>query len=79
MATVTIRNLDKDVVGRLKEKAKQNHRSLEAELRVILADEARRLTGKEEGNVVVCLWLFRAEADGPDALAPQWYVHGVFA
>ncbi len=61
MATVTIRNLDEDVVGRLKEKAKQNHRSLEAELRVILADEARRLTGKEA----------RALADRVAAMTPE--------
>ncbi len=61
MATVTIRNLDADVVEQLKRKAKQNHRSLEAELRVILEDEARRLTGKEA----------RALADHIAALTPE--------
>ena len=61
MATVTIRNLDADVVERLKRKAKQNHRSLEAELRVILKDEARRLTGKED----------RALADRIAAMTPE--------
>lgn len=61
MATVTIRNLDEDVVERLKKKAKENHRSLEAELRVILEDEARRLTGKEA----------RALADRIAAMTPE--------
>ncbi len=37
MATVTIRNLDDEVVNSLKAKAKENGRSLEAELREILA------------------------------------------
>ena len=33
MGTLTIRNLDDDVIARLKEQAKANYRSLEAELR----------------------------------------------
>lgn len=40
MATVTIRNLDDEVVKILKERARTNHRSLEAELRVLLTDTA---------------------------------------
>ncbi len=36
MASVTIRNLDDDVVAALKRRAKANNRSLEAELRVVL-------------------------------------------
>ena len=42
MANITIRNLDNDVVEKLKGRAKAHHRSLEAELRQILADAARR-------------------------------------
>jgi len=42
MATVTIRNLDDGLVGKLKSRAKANHRSLEAELRDILASEVQR-------------------------------------
>ena len=42
MATVTIRRLDDDVVRKLKARAKANHRSLEAELRELLSNEARR-------------------------------------
>jgi plasmid stability protein len=38
MATLTIRNLDDDLVAALKERARRNHRSLEAELRSLLRD-----------------------------------------
>ncbi len=37
MATVTIRNLDAAVVEKLKSRARDNHRSLEAELRELLS------------------------------------------
>ena len=47
MATVTIRNLDDTVVGRLKFKAKQNGRSLEAEVRELLKQAATRKTTEE--------------------------------
>ena len=40
MASVTIRNLDDDVVAKLKMRAKANNRSLEAELRRLLSDAA---------------------------------------
>ena len=61
MASVTIRNLDDGVVERLKSKAKDNGRSLEAELREILSTEARRASTKE--------WL--AEADRITAMTPK--------
>jgi plasmid stability protein len=41
MASVTIRNLDDEILVRLKARAKANSRSLEAELRVILGECAR--------------------------------------
>ena len=41
MANLTIRNLDDDVVDRLKIQAKRNHRSLEAEVRALLSATAR--------------------------------------
>ncbi len=44
MATLTIRNLDGQIVERLKSRAKENGRSLEAELREILAAAARSVT-----------------------------------
>lgn len=47
MASVTIRNLDDDVVAKLKARAKANNRSLEAELRQLLSAAARQ-TEQEE-------------------------------
>ncbi len=41
MANLTIRNLDDEVVAKLKAQAKAHHRSLEAELREILTRTAR--------------------------------------
>jgi plasmid stability protein len=41
MANVTIRNVDDDVIAKLKDQAKAHKRSLEAELRVILARAAQ--------------------------------------
>jgi len=40
MATLTIRNLDDAVYERWKTRAKANHRSLEAEVRLALSDAA---------------------------------------
>ena len=42
MAQVLVRNLDDEVVERIKRRAERNGRSLEAELRDILATEAYR-------------------------------------
>ena len=47
MATVTIRNLDAEVVGKLKARARDNDRSLEAEIRTLLADAANHPSPKE--------------------------------
>jgi plasmid stability protein len=43
MATLTIRQLDEEVYGRLKERARANKRSLEAEARNILDERTRDL------------------------------------
>lgn len=47
MGTLTIRNIDDEVIARLKDRARQNDRSLEAEIRAILRHEAQRPTGQE--------------------------------
>jgi|APTNR8051073442_1049403.scaffolds.fasta_scaffold24767_2 plasmid stability protein len=48
MANLTIRNVDDEVVEALKAQAKAHNRSLEAEIRQILQDRARRpWTGAE--------------------------------
>lgn len=50
MANLTIRNLDDKVVERLKEHARQNERSLEAEIRFLLTREAEMMTREEFWN-----------------------------
>lgn len=47
MATLTIRNLDDAVVEKLKERARDNERSLEAEVRALLAQAAERPSSKK--------------------------------
>jgi plasmid stability protein len=47
MATVTIRNLEDAVVERLKARARDNERSLEAEIRALLTQAADQLRGTE--------------------------------
>ncbi len=47
MANLTIRNVDDKVVERLKKKAKDNGRSLEAELRELLKQAANRKSPEE--------------------------------
>lgn len=46
MGTVTIRNLDDTVIDRLKERAQDNGRSLEAELRALLTEISARPSRK---------------------------------
>ena len=43
MATVLVRDLDETTVERLRDRAKKNGRSLEAELRLVLRDVANSL------------------------------------
>ncbi len=61
MASVTIRNLDDDVVTALKQRAKANSRSLEAELRVVLVRAVRGYDAEE----------FLALADRIAAMTPK--------
>lgn len=42
MSTLTVRNVDDDVVAALKARAKRNKRSLEAEVRMLLRDAVDR-------------------------------------
>ena len=42
MANVTVRNIEDDVIAALKAQAKANHRSLEGEIRHVLAQQAGR-------------------------------------
>lgn len=47
MANLTIRNLDDEIVERLKARARDNDRSLEAEVRVLLTEVVERPSRKE--------------------------------
>ncbi len=47
MANITVRNVDEEVIASLKAQAKANHRSLEGEIRHILAEQALRRTRLE--------------------------------
>ncbi|MCY4129976.1 MAG: hypothetical protein OXG15_12150 [Gammaproteobacteria bacterium] len=42
MGSILVRNLDDDVISELEVKAKENHRSLEAEIRFLLTEIANR-------------------------------------
>ena len=48
MANITVRNIDDDVIACLKAQAKANHRSLEGEIRHLLAQQALRRTRLED-------------------------------
>ena len=48
MAKVTVRNIDKEVIASLKAQARTNHRSLEGEIRHLLARQALRWKRLEE-------------------------------
>lgn len=65
MSNILIRDLDPVLVGRLKEQAKRNHRSLQAELRAILEREGRRpLTQSDVDRFLRTSAAIRAQA-GP--------------
>jgi plasmid stability protein len=62
MATVTIRDLDDKVVAKLKARAKNNHRSLEAELRELLSGIVKEQERRQR---------FLAKADRITAMTPK--------
>jgi plasmid stability protein len=66
MATLTIRRLDDDVYERLKNRARSNRRSLEAEARDILTDRARA-----KDDLVADLIRFHREMEAKHGLLPD--------
>lgn len=48
MAQIIVRNITQETVDSLKAIARQNHRSLEAEVRFLIEDAARRRLSREE-------------------------------
>jgi plasmid stability protein len=55
VAQLLVRNLDPTVVARLKEQARQNHRSLQGEVKAILEAAAQRAT-RDEALALVDKW-----------------------
>ncbi len=55
MAQLLVRDLDPAVVARLKEKARQNHRSLQGEVKAILVAAAERAT-RDEALAMIDKW-----------------------
>jgi antitoxin FitA len=55
MAQLLVRDLDPAVVERLKERARQNHRSLQGEVKTILEAAAERAT-REEALAMIDKW-----------------------
>ncbi|GAA4846216.1 hypothetical protein GCM10023201_42280 [Actinomycetospora corticicola] len=65
MATITVRDLDDEVRSRLRVRAAENGRSMEAEVRAIL-EEAVRPSRLERRRAALAR--FRAAADNDDAI-----------
>jgi plasmid stability protein len=55
MAQILVRDLDDALVARLKERAKQNHRSLQGEVKAIL-EEAAPMATKAEVRAIADKW-----------------------
>jgi plasmid stability protein len=64
MATLTIRNVDPEVQKRLRVRAAQNGRSMEAELRQILKDAVGDEVETQELNVADEIWSYFAPFGG---------------
>jgi antitoxin FitA len=61
MAQILVRNLDEATVKRLKARARSRNRSLQAEAKTILVEEAHKLTPEQAGQVSVS-WHRRLKA-----------------
>lgn len=73
MTTLTIRNVDSGVKDRLRIRAARNRRSLEAELRIIIA-EAASSEVREEINLAEAIRRLFAPLGGIDDLQPHPHV-----
>ena len=72
MGTLNIRNLDDQVIERLKAQAKANHRSLEGEVRYLLTQKLDRLTQiaefRERTRQILSLTVNTQQTDSVDML-----------
>ena len=64
MATINVRQLDDDVVRRLKRRAAANNRSLEGEVRHILEDAAENDVSAKRASFLVLAARLRRETKG---------------
>ena len=58
MAQILVRDLDEALVARLKERARQNHRSLQGEVKAILEEAAAQAT-EAEVEAILEKWRLR--------------------
>ena len=65
MGVLTIRNVDDDVIARLKVRAKRNHRSLEGELRHILGRHAQFFAASDQPGPITYLGVMVRDVSGP--------------
>jgi plasmid stability protein len=56
MAQILVRGLDDAPVARLKDRARQNHRSLQGEVRTLLEEAAAPLASRSEALAIVDKW-----------------------
>ena len=56
MAQILVRGLDDAPVARLKDRARQNHRSLQGAVRAILEEAAAALASRSEALAIVDKW-----------------------
>lgn len=71
MATITVRNLDDDLVARLKARAEANQRSLEAEVRALLEDVAGRKPKAQllaEADAIAAMTRGRVQGDSTELI-----------
>lgn len=71
MSTLTIRKVDEDLKRRLQVRAAENGRSMEAEIRVILADAVARESGAEDVSIGDVFEEFRRMTGGVDLDIPE--------
>jgi plasmid stability protein len=69
MAQILVRQLDPEVVERLKVHARENGRSLEAEVRAVLRDIADRRTRTESAKAAAALRAELASRPATDSVA----------
>ena len=66
MAQILVRGLDDAPVARLKDRARQNHRSLQGEVRTLLEEAAAPLASRSEALAIVDKWQLLLERAGQD-------------